>query len=142
MTHQVPNLHDALSLGGELRPVMHDRSVPIEFCTICEYQRDQGNDRLGRGIHVGNRVLFPWASLRRVGPTTPQIDYRFALNSDGEARTEIRAVGEVGRKQITDTRESLLCETLYRSGTHQEFPSLITATTAASVLVNPPNLDV
>src|SRR5882757_373774 len=131
MTHQVAHLHDALSLGGELRPVAYDWSVPIEFSTICEDQRNQGDYRLGRGIHVGNRVLFPWAGLRRVGPAAPKIDHRFALYGNGEARTEIRAISEVGRKQLTDTRKSLLCETFYRNGTHPEFSWLIVTRTAA-----------
>jgi len=95
VTHQLADGDVRLAVGGELRPVARDRRIEVQFSPVGQQQGGQGRHGLGGGIDVDDGVAFPRAGFLRVGPATPDVDDRLALERGAERCAEVGSAREI-----------------------------------------------
>jgi hypothetical protein len=105
---EMANEHIFLTAGGELGPVLGDRSIEVEFAAVDEQQRAQRHHCLGARPHIGDRVPFPRSGARLVSETTPHIDDEFTIDNDRDRSPTIGARGQVGAQDVGHLRESIV----------------------------------
>ena len=69
--------------------------LTIELTAISEHRQHERRHPLGGGIHGGDGVLLPGASLLGVRVPTPQVHEDLVAAMHGEARAHLAMLGEV-----------------------------------------------
>ncbi len=111
--HDMAHLDVLLAVGGEFRPVGRDRGVEVELAAIVQHQRDQECHRLGRRPDVRQRVAFPWLRLLRVGPASPDVHHRLAVDIDGDRRADVGTRIELSREGLEHRLELRLAGSVH-----------------------------
>src|SRR5207253_5272486 len=104
-----------LALGLEPGPVAGDGRVEVDLAAVGEDQHAQRRHRLRRRPHVDDGVALP----RRAGVVdraAPQVDDELAVEGDGDRRTDVETVVEVGGERIPEGAEPLVARAV---GLHQ-----------------------
>ena len=107
VAHDRPDRDLGLAARRELGPVARDRRVRVKLAPVDQQVRAQRGHRLGRGPHVGERVLAATAVVR---PGSAQPAHRFTTGSppadDGHARPDLGAFGEVVGERLPHRLET------------------------------------
>src|ERR1700722_14065582 len=88
MRHQLADQDVLLTAGTELRPVLRDRGIDVQFAAIGQHQRGEAGYRLSRGPDVGDGVLGPRDRPGLVGEAAPDVDDDVAVDVQDQRRAQ------------------------------------------------------
>lgn len=92
--------------GGELRPVVGDGGVQVQFASLHQEVGAGGRETLGSGKDVLEGVLGPRGAGGQVGDATPQVHHAPSAVVDTQRGAYFTVVTEVGSKGVTDSLET------------------------------------
>ena len=95
MAKKVPDFDGFLAILRKFGPIGRSRGMKIDLATIREQQQRHRGHRLGARPDIDQTVFAPLFCPRLVEMTAPQIDDKFAIESDRNRRANVPMFAEI-----------------------------------------------